>query len=209
MVKKRRTARDSGAALLRAAAQEFADRGYDAARVDRIAARARVNKAMLYYHYGSKQSLYLAVLREMFTSVGARARAIADGDAGAAAKIDAWVEAVVSEAAARPWFPPIMLREIAGGATHFDPDTFAMMNAIYRAVHDIIVAGQRQGEFVAADPLLIHLTIMPAILIFFARARVIASRRATQGVTTPRTVDAFTRHMQRSARRMLGADGPA
>ena len=69
----------SQAAIFRAAAHEFARRGYDAAGVDRIAARAHVNKAMLYYHYGSKQGLYVEVLRDMFRAVGARTRAIADG----------------------------------------------------------------------------------------------------------------------------------
>ena len=74
----RRPDRDSQAALFRAAAHEFAERGYEAGGVDRIAARARVNKAMLYYHYGSKLGLYTEILRDMFRAVGVRARAIAD-----------------------------------------------------------------------------------------------------------------------------------
>ena len=49
--------------LAAAAALEFAARGFAGARVDRIARRARVNKAMLYYHFGSKQRLYRALLR--------------------------------------------------------------------------------------------------------------------------------------------------
>ena len=39
----RRSMRDSRTAIFRAAAHEFAERGYDAAGTDRIAARARVN----------------------------------------------------------------------------------------------------------------------------------------------------------------------
>jgi AcrR family transcriptional regulator len=206
LVKKKRTNRDSAAAILRAAAQEFAERGYDAARVDRIAVRARVNKAMIYYHHGSKEALYVAILRDMFGTVGARARAIANGAGTPGEKLDAWIATVVAEASARPWFPPIMLRELASGGAHFDPETLGMMNGVYRAVHDVIVEGQRTGEFQEADPLLTHLTILPAILIFFARQRVIASRGVTQGVTAPRGVDAFVRHIQRAARRMLGKD---
>ena len=61
--------RDSRAAIFRAAALEFAERGYEAAGTDRIATRARVNKAMLYYHFGSKRQLYLDVLRQMFGAV--------------------------------------------------------------------------------------------------------------------------------------------
>jgi AcrR family transcriptional regulator len=105
LVNSRATRRDTQAAVFQAAAQEFAERGFDAARVDRIASRARVNKAMLYYHFGSKQALYDAVLREMLSAVVARARAIADGPGPADARLDAWIAAIVEEAAARPWFP--------------------------------------------------------------------------------------------------------
>ncbi|MDZ7669200.1 MAG: helix-turn-helix domain-containing protein [Gammaproteobacteria bacterium] len=57
--------RDPAAArrrILMAAAVEFAGRGYAGARVDRLAATARVNKRMLYHYFGDKQGLYRAVL---------------------------------------------------------------------------------------------------------------------------------------------------
>ena len=59
------SARDSQrtrAKILRAATVLFAAKGPDATRVDEIAARAGVNKRMLYHYFGSKKSLYLSVL---------------------------------------------------------------------------------------------------------------------------------------------------
>ena len=206
MVKKTRSARISQAAIFAAAAEEFAERGFDAAGVDRIASRARVNKAMLYYHFGSKRGLYLEVLRHMFRAVGARARAIADGPETAEQKTDAWVAAIIEEASARPWFPSIMLRELASGAPRFDPETFGMMNAVYAAVRDIILQGQREGRFRVVDPLLVHLTIMPAVLIFFARQRALAANNLTQGLGEPRALDQFVAHMQDVMRRTLRSD---
>jgi AcrR family transcriptional regulator len=197
---------DTQAALFAAAATEFSERGYDAAGVDRIAARAGVNKAMLYYHFGSKRDLYIEVVRDMLRAVSARAAAIVDGSGTAVEKLDTWIATIVAEAAARPWFPPIMLRELASGAPHFDPDTFAMMNAVFEAVRRIITQGQQEGAFRDADPLLTHLTIMPSILIFFARERVIARNRLGQGVAAPRQLDEFVRHMQAAARGMLRKD---
>jgi AcrR family transcriptional regulator len=206
---KRRSRGDSQTAVFHAAAQEFAERGYDAARVDRIATRARVNKAMLYYHYGSKQALYVEVLREMFAALGGRVRAIADHAGPADEKIDAWVTAIVEEAASRPWFPPIMLRELASGAAHIDDATFETMNGVYLGARDIIVQGQREGLFRDADPLLTYLTILPSILIFFARQRMVVQRRnAVHGLAAaaPRQTGEFVRHMQLSVRGILRKD---
>ena len=206
LVKKARTRGDSRPAIFLAAAHEFAQRGYDAAGVDRIADRARVNKAMLYYHFGSKQGLYVEVLRDMFRTVATRTRAIGQGPSPAEAKLDAWIVTIVEEAAARPWFPPIMLRELASGAAHIDTETFGMMNAVYTTVRDIIVQGRREGVFREVDPLLTYLTILPPILIFFARQRVVAAHRKNVqrfAAAAPREIDQFTRHMQESARALL------
>jgi AcrR family transcriptional regulator len=205
MARRRRTRRDSQAAIFGAAAQEFAERGFDAARVDRIAAKARVNKAMIYYHYSSKLGLYLEVLRDMFRAVGARVRAIADGPGSAEAKLDAWILAIVEEAAKRPWFPSIALREIGSGAPHIDNDTFGMMNAVYLGARDVIVQGQNEGTFRQADPLLTYFTIMPSILMFFARQRLLSQRKSVPGVAAaaPRQTDEFIRHVQTAARAML------
>src|SRR5687768_2010030 len=100
MVRTKPATLDTHAAIFQAAAVEFSERGYDAAGVDRIAARAGVNKAMLYYHFASKRGLYVEVLRDMFRAVGTRARAIADGDGTAREKLDRWISTIVAEAAA-------------------------------------------------------------------------------------------------------------
>ncbi|HEX9467854.1 MAG TPA: TetR family transcriptional regulator [Acidimicrobiia bacterium] len=50
--------------ILAAALEEFSAKGIEGARVDAIAARARVNKQLLYYYFDSKDGLFRAVLRE-------------------------------------------------------------------------------------------------------------------------------------------------
>lgn len=49
--------------ILTAAAKEFARHGLAGARVDRIAARAKASKRMIYYYFAAKEGLFLAVLK--------------------------------------------------------------------------------------------------------------------------------------------------
>lgn len=60
---------DTKARVLSAATALFAARGYRATTVRDIAARARVNVASGHYHFGSKKTLYLEVLRRQFAAV--------------------------------------------------------------------------------------------------------------------------------------------
>ncbi len=48
--------------ILDAALEEFAAHGLEGGRVDRIARRAGINKAMIFYYYASKQNLYRTVI---------------------------------------------------------------------------------------------------------------------------------------------------
>lgn len=53
-------------ALLMAAQHEFAAKGLSGARVNTISSRARANKRLIYYYFGSKNGLYLAVLERVY-----------------------------------------------------------------------------------------------------------------------------------------------
>ncbi|WP_139489221.1 TetR/AcrR family transcriptional regulator [Brevibacillus dissolubilis] len=52
--------------ILQTALQEFAEKGYDGARIDHIAKIAGVNKALIYYHFKGKEELYTAVINGLF-----------------------------------------------------------------------------------------------------------------------------------------------
>lgn len=56
-------------AILSAATDEFAQHGLAGARVDRIAERAGINKRMLYYYFGQKEGLFLAVLEGAYQRI--------------------------------------------------------------------------------------------------------------------------------------------
>lgn len=79
MVNKVGETQDSKAKILEAARAEFAERGFDGARVDTIAKRAEVNKALIYYYFKSKNELLQELLRG-FLEARRQARAqIPDG----------------------------------------------------------------------------------------------------------------------------------
>ncbi len=52
--------------ILAVAEQEFGEKGLAGARIDEIAAATQTSKRMIYYYFGSKEGLYLAVLKESY-----------------------------------------------------------------------------------------------------------------------------------------------
>ncbi|HEY3047521.1 MAG TPA: TetR/AcrR family transcriptional regulator [Polaromonas sp.] len=54
------------AGILEVATTEFASKGLSGARIDEIAAATRTSKRMIYYYFGSKEGLYIAVLEDAY-----------------------------------------------------------------------------------------------------------------------------------------------
>lgn len=156
--------------ILAAAAHEFAERGYAGARVDRIARRARVNKAMLYYHFASKRNLYRTLLRDTFGALGSELRQIADTEAPPEERLRLAVTAIAGFVETHAFFPAVMLREMAEGGAHLDGETLAALAALPRAFTAILQPGITTGYFRAMHPIASYFTTIAPIIMFVASA---------------------------------------
>jgi TetR/AcrR family transcriptional regulator len=202
-----RSARVSPDQILAAAAVEFAERGFAGARVDRIARRARVNKAMLYYHFKGKQQLYRMLLRRSFTLASSRLHAIAAGDAAPADKVRDAIAAFASLIRERAFLPSMMLREVADAGAHLDRETLAALAGVPRAFAAIVAEGVACGAFRDVDPLSAYFTIIAPVVFFYASApirRQLGSMHLMPGAAPPD----FVSHVQESVHRAFAPDPP-
>jgi TetR/AcrR family transcriptional regulator len=154
--------------ILDAAAVEFSERGYAGARVDRIARRAGVNKAMLYYHFGSKQSLYRILLRQIFSRAADRLQPIAAAELPAEDKIIRLIGAIAAFTAEHAFFPAIMLREVADGGVHLDRETLKVLARVPMAVGIVVQQGVADGSLRNVHPMTAYFSMLAPIVFFLA-----------------------------------------
>ena len=196
--------------ILEAAAREFAERGFGGARVDRIARRARVNKAMIYYHFKSKQALYRTLLLGMFSLVAARLQTIAALDRAPAEKIDLAIAGLADFIQDHAVFPAIMLREVAEGGAHLDRETLKALGAVPAAIARIVHEGVAAGAFRRIDPVFAYFSLLTPIVLFLAGAPMRKEISDTQVVDMGSLTTAeFVSQLQESARRSLARETPA
>ena len=204
-----RPARVSPDRILAAAAAEFSERGYAGARVDRIARRARVNKAMLYYHFASKQGLYRTLLRQTFGAIAAQLQEIAANDAlDSPRQLDAAVAALAAHIERHRYFPSIMLREVADGGTHLDAETLAALASVPKAFAAILRPGIADGAFRDMHPIAAYFTTIAPILMFVASSpvrRQILSRKSVSLPGPALATDMFLADLTTSLQRAFAA----
>ena len=198
---------DSRARLFAAAAELFSDRGFDGVGVDDIAHAAGLNKAMLYYHFDDKLALYRAVVHDMLQTVGDAVAAIAAAPLPADQRLASFVRQFVDLATERPWFPPLMLREIAEGAPHLDLQALGMMRTVFANFARILDDGHRDGRFRRVNPVLAYMSIVAPVLLNAARERAGAApgrHDFPMFTLVPRTD--LVHHMQQAALRLLAEE---
>jgi AcrR family transcriptional regulator len=101
---RRRDADRTRTEILDVATREFSDRGYNGARVDEIAARTRTTKRMIYYYFGGKKQLYVAVLEREYARIRAAEQAVNVDDLDPAAAIRRLAEITFDHHEAHPDF---------------------------------------------------------------------------------------------------------
>ncbi|WP_028660462.1 TetR/AcrR family transcriptional regulator [Nocardioides insulae] len=136
--------------ILQGALEAFSEHGFHGASVRDVANRAGVTVPLLYYHYGSKEGLYVALV-DLSTRETAWRTAAADADGSTPTERLANVtEAIVRHVTQRHLFAAV-----AGEARHLSPanrDRFVEpRREIEQIVERILADGVTSGEFTDLD----------------------------------------------------------
>jgi TetR/AcrR family transcriptional regulator len=166
----------SRAAILQAAVGEFARAGAAGARTDAIARAAGVNKALLYYYFKDKESLYGAVLDHVFGGLSLCVQQALSCQLSPRDKILAYAAAHFDYIATHPLYPPIVQGEMMGAARGSGTRIRRIVNMYFRPLHNKLVevlrAGQVSGEIRPGDPAQFVFSLIAIVVFYFGNAPV-------------------------------------
>ncbi len=98
--------------ILEAAKNVFQSKGMDGARMQEIADKAGINKAMLHYYYRSKQLLFEAVFKNAFSLLAPQLNAILNDDSSIEEKIRNFSSNYISFIIKHPYLPNFIIQEL-------------------------------------------------------------------------------------------------
>ena len=98
--------------ILEAAKVVFQTKGMDGTRMQEIADKAKINKAMLHYYYRNKQLLFEAVFKNAFSLLAPQLNAILNDDSSVEDKIRNFTSDYISFVSKHPYLPNFVIQEI-------------------------------------------------------------------------------------------------
>jgi TetR/AcrR family transcriptional regulator len=140
--------------IIQAAIKEFAANGLEGARVDQIAVRAGVNKAMIYYHFNSKENLYNAVINDYFTLITNSIQMEIETNPKIELFLNKIANVFSSTIGQQPDFASIIIRELAVGGSRVKDTmtTLLAKSGLTTRIKALLEKGIADGSFRNIDP---------------------------------------------------------
>ena len=166
------------AAILAAARAEFSAKGLTGARVNEIAARAGVNKQLLYYYFGSKEDLYRTALEVVYTEIRTQERSLKLGDMKPEEAMATLIGFSFDYLAQHPDFIGLLNHENAQGAPHVrDSSAIRDTNSpLIDLIAKTLARGIRAKVFRRGiDPVELYISVAGMSYFFFSNRLTLAS----------------------------------
>ncbi|CAH1653596.1 TetR family transcriptional regulator [Hyphomicrobiales bacterium] len=160
-------------ALMAAARVEFAQKGLAGARVDEIAARAGVNKQLVYHYFGDKDGLYLAVLEWIYDEIRAQERTLNLRGLAPEKAIKRLIETSFDHLKDHPDFVALLNDENRHGATHVRASSMLpeMHSPFVALIAETLEKGTKEGVFrPGIDPMQLYISIAGLGYFYFSNA---------------------------------------
>jgi TetR/AcrR family transcriptional regulator len=158
------------AEILQAAMDEFIEFGKKGARMQSIADRANVNKALLHYYFSSKDNLHKEVLRRVFERGMSNISASLELQLEPKDQIRSLIRAYFNVIKTFPELPKLMIHEMASNpepTADFFGKMFTETTHYPRAILDVINEGIEKKQFKPIDPKQFLITVISTIIFFF------------------------------------------
>lgn len=148
--------------LLLCAVNEFAEYGYEGARVDNIVKAAGCSKQTVYHHFGNKENLFIEVLEYTWNDIREKERELDISGLSPVIAIEKIIDFTWDYYINNPWFLKIVHSENQSKGVHYKKSKrLAEINhAHLQSMASLLEEGQRQKTFKKdIDPLQININI--------------------------------------------------
>ena len=178
--------------IIEVATTEFAGKGLSGARVDDIAAKTRTSKRMIYYYFGGKAGLYIAVLEAAYREIRSVEGALDLEHQDPLEALRTLVSFTFDYQHDHPEFVRLVMNEnILDGAYVARSKAIQQLNwPAIEALRELLQRGQRAGAFRPdVDPVDLHMTIS-ALAFFNVGNRATFSKIFKRDMTSPKALAA-------------------
>lgn len=152
--------------ILAAAEKLFAERGFHEISIQMLADAAGVNRALIFYHFGNKETLYRRLFETAYSAYTDQMKSELADHRSPPAALEAWIRMTCRSMGRSPDLLRLLLREVVSPGPVVLPVSASDAD---RTLREIIESGCRSGSFRPVDAAMTAISLMGLMAAFFRR----------------------------------------
>jgi TetR/AcrR family transcriptional regulator len=197
---------DTRDAILRAAELRFAAKGFYPTRLEDIAEDVGITRTAVIYHFKDKETLYNAVLENLFAELDTVISAALGARVPFLQKIEGAVTAWVQFAGSRPTLMRLFMREVAGSEEGLRQEVSRFVDPMFGRLIAALEEGKKQKLCRGVDAVQFWSILAGATMFFIMDAPLLA-REGFNSASYQASVDSYNQELIRVIHGLLGVEG--
>jgi len=148
--------------ILKIASKEFAKYGYKGVVLDRIAKKANITKAAIYYHFKNKQDLYENVLSSKIEELVSKIKSC--NNQNPIEDLKCYISVFATTFKKYPCFASILAHEFVDGGRNLSENILKNLSQIFNTLVTILNNGVEKKVFEIDNPFTIQLMIVSSLI---------------------------------------------
>ena len=155
--------------IIDAAMEIFSEKGRHGAKMQEIADRAGINKAMLHYYFRNKENLYRTIFKTAFSNIFNKLESSVDFNAGFDVQMKQIINCYIDMLSKHQKLPLFISRELGeGGATARSVvKEYFKTGRLHHHLRESMMKAMNTGNIIPVDPRQLIITIIGSSLFFF------------------------------------------
>jgi len=202
---KKRDAQTSKRNIIINAKTLFSQKGFSASSMDELALMCDLSKAMIFYYFKNKQSLYELVVEDILQEIYSKIKEESANYQKPIDKLDNFIKTYASFACAHPYFPALLLKELSTSGAVISENLFLHMRKLFALFSNILKNGEEQGCFDDTNPMILYFMVIGTLNLMVTTKPLRIKANELSGVNTCAKcdIDEISEYLIKKIKKML------
>lgn len=202
---KKRNAEASREKIIQNAKILFAKNGFNSTSMEELASTCDLNKAMIFYYFKNKQSLFEAVMKEILEEIYNTIKKENQNQTNPVKELESFIKTYATFAYKHPYLPSLLLKELSDSGAVIPEQLFINMRQLFKLFSEILKRGEEEGYFSDVIPMILYFMVIGTLNLIITTKPLRIKAHELSGVDTCSTcsIDEISEYIMKKIKKML------
>ena len=202
---KKRDSQASKDKIIQNAKLLFAKNGFSSSSMDELASMCDLNKAMIFYYFKNKQTLFETVMKDVLKELYDKIKEENNKHKKPTQELESFIKIYATFSCNHPYIPALLLKELSDSGAIIPEQLFANMRHLFQLFSEILERGEKEGCFNDVIPMILYFMVIGTLNLMITTKPLRIKAHELSGIDTCSTcnIDEISEYIMNKMNKML------